>query len=115
MVKRHAFLKVQAFAREHFFGDRQQGGVFDLKVLRNHTHLGILPALREICNWSRLWQFDCATKSGTTIAGKRPPNPHEHCLGLDKGFIIVFLPGGTQERILLAHQNFFWVELCLDS
>ena len=75
MVKRHPLLEAQPFARQDFFGDRQQGGVFDLEVFRKHTHILILPGRDKICNWPRPGQFHCHSKSGTTIARVHTTKP----------------------------------------
>jgi hypothetical protein len=53
MVKRHPLLEAQPSTRQNFFGDRQQGVVFDLKVFRKHTHTLILLGQAKICNWPR--------------------------------------------------------------
>ena len=49
-VKRYPLLKGQSFARQDLFGDRQQGGVFDLEIVREDAHIPILLGLRWICN-----------------------------------------------------------------
>ena len=45
--------KAQPFARQNFFGDRQQGGVIDLEVFRKHSQILILPGREKICNRAR--------------------------------------------------------------
>jgi hypothetical protein len=62
-------LEAQPFARQDFFGDRQQASVFDLEVFRKHTHRLILLGRRRICNWPRTRQFHRHSESGTTLAG----------------------------------------------
>ena len=69
IVKRHAFLKVQALARQDFFGNRQQGGVFDLEAFRNHGQVVILPGRDGICNWPRLKHFDCDINLALRLLG----------------------------------------------
>ena len=79
LVKRHPVLEAQPLARQHLFGDRQQGGVFDLEVFRKHTQILILLGRGRICNWPMTEQFHRHLSIWHyVLLGRHPPNPHEH-------------------------------------
>src|ERR1019366_6361386 len=85
-----------------------------MEILRNHGQGLILPGWGKICNWPsraiplsrQIWCLNCLCDSHLTRMNTGG--------GLTTGLSLCFC-SGHRERILLAHQNFFWLELWVDS
>jgi hypothetical protein len=46
--------------------------------------------------------------------GAAPPNPHEHCRGLDKNSRVMLAGNAAPLKFLVALPIFFWLELLFD-